>query len=82
MPGFQMSTRSKKWKLRAPCHLANKQCYDSNGDLLDLRGDALSTNATLSYSNEEPTGEREPEIPLVWLMQSAYLEIYLCFSTK
>lgn len=55
MPGFQMSTRSKKLKLGAPCHLANKQRYDSNGDLLDLRGDALSTNATLSYSNEEPT---------------------------
>lgn len=47
MPGFQPSHCNKDLKLGAPCHIANKGCYYSKGGLLDLKGDALSTNATL-----------------------------------
>lgn len=48
MPGSQPSHCNKDLKLGAPCHIANsQQGYYSRGGLLDLKGDALSTNATL-----------------------------------
>lgn len=47
MPSFQPSNCNEDLKLGAPCHIANTWRYYSKGGLLDLKGDALSTNATL-----------------------------------